>query len=119
ILSLIRTVDVHSLCHITGGGLTENLPRVLPEGAKAVIDLASYKRPAVFDWLQQNGGVDGREMYRTFNCGVGMVACVPAADAQKAIAHLQALGENAFAIGTIQPRSGAEDQVELLNLPQA
>src|SRR5690606_10705449 len=118
ILSLIKQVNVHSLCHITGGGITENLPRVLPEGCNAVIDLASYQRPAVSDWLQKNGGVDGREMYRTFNCGIGMVVCVPAAEAQIALAHLQALGENAFIIGSIQARSGNEDQVELLNLPK-
>jgi phosphoribosylformylglycinamidine cyclo-ligase len=117
ILSLIKAVNVHSLCHITGGGLTENLPRVLPDNAKAVIDLSSYQRPAVFDWLQKNGGVDGREMYRTFNCGIGMVVCVPPADAQKALAHLQSLGENAFAIGTIQSWDGSGHQVELVNLP--
>jgi phosphoribosylformylglycinamidine cyclo-ligase len=118
ILSLIKAVNVHSLCHITGGGLTENLPRVLPENAKAVIDLSSYQRPAVFDWLQKNGGVDGREMYRTFNCGIGMVVCVPAGEAQKALEHLQSLGETAFVLGSIAARSGAEDQVELLNVPR-
>ncbi|MET0378067.1 MAG: phosphoribosylformylglycinamidine cyclo-ligase [Spongiibacteraceae bacterium] len=119
VLSLIKTVDVHSLCHITGGGLTENLPRVLPKNCKAVIDLDSYQRPAVFNWLQQNGGVDGREMYRTFNCGIGMVACVPAAEAARAVEHLTALGENAFVLGDIQAWDGTEHQVELLNLPQA
>jgi len=115
LLELIKQVEVTSLCHITGGGLLENLPRVLPENCKAVIDLASYQRPPVFDWLQQAGGVDAREMYRTFNCGIGMVVCVRADAQQRALELLRALGETPFAIGRIDALDGAE-QVQLLGL---
>ena len=72
---------MHALAHITGGGLTENLPRVLPADTLAVIDTASWQRPAIFDWLQRNGNVAEAEMLRTFNCGIGMVVCVAAGDA--------------------------------------
>ncbi|HSB96211.1 MAG TPA: phosphoribosylformylglycinamidine cyclo-ligase, partial [Spongiibacteraceae bacterium] len=71
LLALFKTCEVKSLCHITGGGLLENLPRVLPENCKAAIDLGEFERPAIFDWLQQQGGVDAKEMYRVFNCGIG------------------------------------------------
>ncbi|HYN76408.1 MAG TPA: phosphoribosylformylglycinamidine cyclo-ligase, partial [Lamprocystis sp. (in: g-proteobacteria)] len=76
VLPLTRALRVHALAHITGGGITENLPRVLPEGTRARVDMQSFQRPAVFDWLQQQGGITEAEMRRTFNCGVGMVVCV-------------------------------------------
>ena len=101
LLSLFAEVDVHALAHITGGGLSENLPRVLPENTAAVIDTASWQPSAVFDWLQQHGNVETAEMYRTFNCGIGMVVCVAAADADRAIAHLTSQGEDARIIGNI------------------
>ncbi|HSH47340.1 MAG TPA: phosphoribosylformylglycinamidine cyclo-ligase [Halomonas sp.] len=103
LLSLLRESDipVHALSHITGGGLLENLPRVLPEDTVARIDAASWQRPAVFDWLQQQGSVDEREMHRVFNCGIGMVIVVPADRADEARAHLQALGESVYRIGEI------------------
>jgi phosphoribosylformylglycinamidine cyclo-ligase len=115
LLALIKACEVTSLCHITGGGLLENLPRVLPESCKAAIDLNSYVRPAVFDWLQQAGGVAAREMYRTFNCGIGMVVCVRPQDRDRALQVLREQGETPFVIGRIEPLAGGE-QVELAGL---
>ncbi|SEI38606.1 phosphoribosylformylglycinamidine cyclo-ligase [Allopseudospirillum japonicum] len=118
LLQLIResSVQVHALAHITGGGLLENIPRVLPAQTKAVIDTQSWQRPQVFDWLQSAGGVDAHEMHRTFNCGIGMVIVVPAAQAQEAIAFLQAAGENASLIGHIEAAQADEAQVDLQGL---
>jgi phosphoribosylformylglycinamidine cyclo-ligase len=100
-LAAIRAGGVHALAHITGGGLTENLPRVLPEGLGARIDLDAWDRPEVFDWLQAEGGVEEAEMLRTFNCGVGMIAVV-AADQAAALAQLlEAEGETVHAIGHV------------------
>lgn len=108
LLQLLQEVPVHALAHITGGGLTENLPRVLPEGVCAVIDLDAWQRPAVFGWLQQQGGVEDSEMLRTFNCGIGMIVCVPAGRADAALARLNALGETACLIGEIVETQGNE-----------
>ncbi|QJQ98666.1 phosphoribosylformylglycinamidine cyclo-ligase [Halomonas sp. PGE1] len=118
LLSLIREsgVPVHALSHITGGGLTENLPRVLPDSLAAKVDVTSWARPAVFDWLQQQGNVAEEEMYRVLNCGIGMVVVVPAEKADQARAHLQALGETVHRIGEIVARDGDEEQVRLENL---
>lgn len=113
-LKLINASDVHALCHVTGGGFQENIPRILPEGAKAVVDTSSWKMPAVFQWLQEAGNVDPLEMFRTFNCGVGMIAVVPADKADSAIALLNAEGEQAWIIGDIQPAAEGEEQVELV-----
>lgn len=115
LLTLIKEVQVNALSHITGGGLLENLPRVLPENTRAVIDTKSWELPPVFRWLQEAGNIEGREMYRTFNCGVGMVICVPAADADKALTRLQELGEEAFIVGSIEADNGGE-AVELAGL---
>ncbi|GAA0786738.1 phosphoribosylformylglycinamidine cyclo-ligase [Marinobacterium sediminicola] len=116
LLKLIRESQVNALSHITGGGLLENIPRVLPASAKAVIDVKSWEMPPVFQWLQEGGNVDAREMYRTFNCGVGMVIAVPADKAEAAIALLQAEGENAWLIGQIETAAEGEEQVELRGL---
>ncbi|WP_444999353.1 phosphoribosylformylglycinamidine cyclo-ligase [Halomonas mongoliensis] len=118
LLSLIREsgVPVHALSHITGGGLTENLPRVLPDSLAAKVDVTSWTRPAVFDWLQEQGNVAEEEMYRVLNCGIGMVVVVPAEKADQARAHLQALGETVTRLGEIVARSGDEPQVRLENL---
>lgn len=102
ILQLIKTVDVRAMSHITGGGLPENIPRVLPNGSRAVIDTTSWTLPPVFEWLKQAGGIADAEMYRTFNCGVGMVICVPEADRELALDTLSALGENAWVAGVIE-----------------
>ncbi|MCB1920285.1 MAG: phosphoribosylformylglycinamidine cyclo-ligase [Candidatus Competibacteraceae bacterium] len=106
ILKLLGQLPVHAIAHITGGGLTENLPRVLPAGVKALIDTQSWSRPAIFQWLQQQGGVIEAEMWRTFNCGVGMVVCVAAADVERALTLLREAGETVWRIGEIVAGEG-------------
>ncbi|MEX0900392.1 MAG: phosphoribosylformylglycinamidine cyclo-ligase [Gammaproteobacteria bacterium] len=101
LLALTASVDVHALAHITGGGLPGNLPRVLPDGAGATIDASAWQRPRIFDWLQAEGAVVDDEMYRTFNCGIGMCVVVAAADATRAIEVLAQHGERANVIGRI------------------
>jgi len=113
LLKLFEQVDVHALAHITGGGLPENLPRVLPEGTRAIIDSKSWSRPAVFDWLQEQGNIEDSEMYRTFNCGIGMVLVVSAADSDKALEMLRAEGESPILIGNIE--SGSEITEVIIN----
>ncbi len=110
LLQLFQAVEVKALSHITGGGLLENLPRVLPANCRARINTASWDWPAVFSWLQAGGGVDTREMYRTFNCGVGMVLCVAGKDLEASLASLRAAGLDAWEIGRIEPGDG---EVEL------
>ncbi|WP_445365742.1 phosphoribosylformylglycinamidine cyclo-ligase [Microbulbifer sp. ANSA001] len=116
LLQLMKSVQVNALSHITGGGLLENLPRVLPEGCLARIDVSSWEMPAVFRWLQGAGNIDPREMYRTFNCGVGMVICVPANQADKALETLKQLGEEAFVVGSIENAVEGSEAVELAGL---
>lgn len=111
LLALLEKINVNAMAHITGGGLPENLPRVLPEGVAAVINESSWQWPQVFQWLQQQGQVAKAEMYRTFNCGVGMVLVVPAEQAQAALDELAALGETAWLIGEMRAQTGAH-QVE-------
>ena len=101
VLDLIANVEVHAIAHLTGGGFWENIPRVLPDNTQAVIDESSWQWPEVFNWLQQAGNVSSHEMYRTFNCGVGMVIALPADVADSAIALLNEKGENAWKIGYI------------------
>jgi len=113
LLALLNDVPVHALAHITGGGITENLPRVLPEETQAFINTASWPRPPVFSWLQNQGKVADNEMYRTFNCGIGMIVCVPAAEAEPALRRLSELGETAWRIGEVAARRGATHQVTL------
>lgn len=117
VLELLKQVDVHALAHITGGGFWENIPRVLPENAVASIDAATWQWPEIFSFLQEKGGVSTYEMYRTFNCGVGMLAVVDSADVEKTIATLQAAGQKAWLAGTIKTKANADDaQVEILNM---
>ena len=117
LLKLIKdTAAVKAMAHITGGGLLDNIPRVLPEGAQAVIDVASWNRPAVFDWLQQHGNVDEHEMHRVLNCGVGMVICVAQADVEATLASLRASGEQPWVIGQIGIAAEGAAQVQLNNL---
>lgn len=107
LLALMQEVEIHALAHITGGGLTENLPRVMPENTRAAIHADSWQRPPVFDWLQQQGNVSDDDMYLTFNCGIGMVLCVASEDADKAVQFLQQQGEQAWIIGKIEDGDGA------------
>jgi phosphoribosylformylglycinamidine cyclo-ligase len=111
LLQLHEKIDIHALSHITGGGLLENLPRVMPENVNAVIDANSWQRPAIFDWLQEKGNIIDEEMYRTFNNGIGMVVCVAAEDASKTIEILEAAGENAAIIGQIEQSTAATPEV--------
>jgi len=106
LLKLFKKLQVKALSHITGGGLLENLPRVLPENCSAQIATDSWQWPEIFHWLQTKGNVDGQEMYRTFNCGVGMVLCVAASDQEEAIAVLAQEGHKAWRLGTIIPGQG-------------
>ncbi len=105
VLKLLEAQTVHAISHITGGGLLENIPRVLPETCQAVLDTNSWQMPEIFHWLQQQGNVTDSEMQRTFNCGVGLVIVVPADSAQACITLLQSEGEQAWKIGQIAPRA--------------
>lgn len=111
VLELIEKIDVHAIAHLTGGGFWENIPRVLPEGMQAVIDESSWQWPAVFNWLQQTGNVSRHEMYRTFNCGVGMVIALPEESVESAIALLTAAGEKAWKIGKLTVSSDEQQVV--------
>jgi phosphoribosylformylglycinamidine cyclo-ligase len=105
-LALAAAVRVHGFAHITGGGLTDNIPRVLPEGLEAHLTRTGWARDPLFDWLQSAGDISDEEMYRTFNCGIGMVAIVPPDQEQAALALLRAQGETATRIGTIAAGNG-------------
>ncbi len=101
ILALLESIEITAIAHITGGGLPDNLPRVLPPGVSARISRSSWSMPPVFQWLQEGGRVEQAEMLRTFNCGIGMVVCVHPRDADTAITRLEDLGETVFVLGEI------------------
>lgn len=111
LLALNAQVPIHAMAHITGGGLPENLPRVIPERYRAVIDAGTWSRPPIFDWLQETGEVDAAEMYRTFNCGLGMVIAVSDSDTDRALDLLARHGETAWRIGTVERCTGDEARV--------
>jgi phosphoribosylformylglycinamidine cyclo-ligase len=102
LLELLHAVPVHGLAHITGGGLTDNIPRVLPAGLEAVLERRHWHRDPVFDWLERTGRIQTAEMYRTFNCGIGMVVIVPSGHAAAAVELLTARGETARLIGEVR-----------------
>ena len=102
LLALLRALPVRGLAHITGGGLTDNIPRVLPAGLEALLERRRWGEDPVFEWLQRTARVDSREMYRTFNCGIGMIAILPASAAASAVALLAAQGERAQIIGEVR-----------------
>lgn len=106
LLGLLDQLEVHALAHITGGGITENLPRVLPDGCSARIDLDKLPRSEIFTWLSQQGGIVGEEMLRTFNCGVGMIVCVPPSLETRALEILKLSGETAFSMGEVIAAEG-------------
>ncbi|PKO87533.1 MAG: phosphoribosylformylglycinamidine cyclo-ligase [Betaproteobacteria bacterium HGW-Betaproteobacteria-12] len=110
VLALLEKLTVKGMAHITGGGLLENVPRVLPENTVAELQKAAWPRPKLFDWMQAEGNVAENEMHRVFNCGIGLVVVVAAADAEAAMAELQAQGETVYRIGQIRARSGDEAQ---------
>jgi phosphoribosylformylglycinamidine cyclo-ligase len=102
LLRLIAALPVHGLSHITGGGLVENIPRVLPDGLEVVLERNSWRREAVFDWLQRQGQVPDAEMYRVFNCGIGMTIHLAPHDADRAIGSLRDVGQEALVIGEVR-----------------
>ena len=105
-LALTKALPVHGFAHITGGGLTDNIPRVLPDNCGVTLDRRSWQRGAVWEWLQRAGNIADDEMHRTFNCGIGMVAIVAAANADQALATLRASGETASIIGHVRAGHG-------------
>jgi phosphoribosylformylglycinamidine cyclo-ligase len=106
ILALMKQVTIKGMSHITGGGISENLPRVLPENVHAAVDTSSWQQGPIFDWLAQHGNISRLEMRRTFNCGVGMIVIVSEADLSTALATLTGLGENAWKIGQVAKGPG-------------
>ena len=113
ILAALEKFEIKGMAHITGGGLTENIPRVLPENCVAQIDAQSWPLPKLFQWLQRAGNVEQQEMYRTFNCGIGMAVIVPAEQADAAQAFLAEQGETVYRLGTIRERAGSEHQTQV------
>lgn len=111
VLSLIRKIPVHALAHITGGGLLENLPRVLPKDTCVLIDAGAWPWPPIFKWLETTGNIDRREMYRTFNCGIGMVVIVETNQAPAVIALLTEAGETAWRIGSVEPLNDRNERI--------
>ena len=110
LLALMQSMEVRGMVHITGGGLVENIPRVLQPNLTAVLQRDGWTMPPLFSWLQQHGNVADAEMHRVFNCGIGMAVIVSAANADAAVAQLQAAGETVFRIGAIRERQGDEAQ---------
>ena len=115
ILNALKTKQIKGLAHITGGGIIENIPRILPEHLAAEIDLKSWPRSELFQWLQANGNVDDEEMLRVFNCGIGMVVICPVEQSVALSQTLESTGETVFRIGTVVNRKGREHQTRLVN----
>ena len=110
LLSLMASVEVKGMAHITGGGLVENIPRILQEHLTAVLKKDAWTMPPLFGWLQKHGNVASEEMHRVFNCGIGMAVIVSREQAEQAMAHLKAAGETVYRIGEIRQRTGNEPQ---------
>jgi phosphoribosylformylglycinamidine cyclo-ligase len=113
LLALMRSLTIKGLAHITGGGLLENIPRVLPQNVVTKLDGESWRIPVLFDWLQRTGNIAPQEMYRTFNCGIGMVVIVDSRDADAALNQLNAAGETATVIGEVCTRNSNEAQTQV------
>ena len=111
IFALLPEINLKAIAHITGGGLTENIPRVIPENMCAEINRDSWRWPAVFHWLQETGKVNSAEMYRTFNCGIGMALVVGPDEAEKTLGLLRAAGESAWLLGTVREHDGKAGRV--------
>jgi phosphoribosylformylglycinamidine cyclo-ligase len=114
ILNLLRDFSPHGMAHITGGGITGNLPRILPKGCKAVIRKGTWDVPPIFPFLQERGNISEDEMHKTFNNGIGMILVIPPKDAHKVMARLQALGERGFIIGEIVKADKPEEAIALV-----
>lgn len=113
VLKLIESVPVNAIAHITGGGLLENIPRVLPDGVDAVLDLAAWPLPLLFDWLREQGNIEMNEMLRTFNCGIGMVLVIPEDAIGVAQQLLSELGEQSYVVGRIEATTGAPGNMRI------
>ncbi len=113
VLEVLKQFEIKGMAHITGGGITENLPRVLPENTVAQIDAKSWEMPKLFQWLQKAGNVDMQEMYRTFNCGIGMAVVIAAKDADAVMQKFIQLGETVYRLGVIRERVGGEHQTQI------
>lgn len=113
LLQLMRQLRVKGMAHITGGGLTENIPRVLPPPVKAVLDQSAWPRPPLFHWLQREGNVEEREMHRVFNCGIGMIVIVAEQDAKSALEALNTAAETAYLVGRIENKRNEEHPVAI------
>ena len=111
---LSATISIHAMAHITGGGLIENIPRVLPTHTQAIIHLSSWQRPQIFSWLQEQGNIEDHEMYRTFNCGIGMIICIKPADEAEALEILNKDSINAQTIGHITKRTEDATAISLI-----
>ena len=116
VLNAIKQFDIHAIAHITGGGITENIPRVLPANSKAVIDLDAWERPEIFNWLQTEGNIEESEMLRTFNCGVGLTLIVSEDAADDLINTLRLEGIQAWSIGRIEAEESEAPFVDFQNL---
>jgi len=110
LLALMQTLPVKGMAHITGGGLLENIPRILQPELTAKLDASSWPLPPLFQWLQEMGNIETHEMHRTFNCGIGMVVVVAANDAERAMQSLSAAGETVYRIGSIEQRAAGQAQ---------
>jgi phosphoribosylformylglycinamidine cyclo-ligase len=114
VLNLLKDFSINGIAHITGGGLLENVPRILPRGCRATIRLDSWERPALFEILRDAGNVERDEMYRAFNMGIGMVLAVPEQQVEEIIDRLKGLGEQAYLIGEITPCPEGDECVQLV-----
>lgn len=113
ILAALKQFTIKGMAHITGGGITENVPRILPDNTVAQIRADAWPLPKLFQWLQQAGGVESQEMYRTFNCGIGMVMVLSAAEAESVAAFLREQGETVYTLGHIRERNADEHQTQV------
>jgi phosphoribosylformylglycinamidine cyclo-ligase len=113
ILGLIKEVPIKAIAHITGGGLIENIPRVIPEDLAVKIDAKSWKLPPIFEWLREKGNVDSHEMYKTFNCGVGLILCIDTDNVNTTLSYLKDIGEDAWVIGQITADEKINGSVEI------
>lgn len=114
LLNLIKNFQIRGFVHITGGGLIDNIPRILPKGCKAIVDTGSWPKPSIFEFLQTYGKIPINEMWRTFNCGIGMVAIVDAKIVDDVTQQLEALGEIPYVIGKIMARPEGGSAVEMV-----
>jgi phosphoribosylformylglycinamidine cyclo-ligase len=111
LLNLIRDFDVHGMIHVTGGGFAGNIPRILPAGVRARIDTEAWPRPDVFEWIAQAGELPETELLRVFNCGIGMIAIVPADSVDEVLQRLQGLGERGYRIGVVERMDESEPAI--------